>query len=123
MPKPSNIYPKRGDIWIADLIPGKGWEVAKKRPVIVISTNEINKILPLVVIIPISSRSHQALGPERVFIEKGVLLEKDSVALSHQIRAIDKTRLSKKIGILSMEKLIEVEESLKIVLGMIALES
>lgn len=122
MPKPSNIYPKRGDVWIADLIPGRGWEVAKKRPVIIISANEINRISPLVIIIPISSNIPSVIGPERVLIEKGSPLEKDSIALANQIRAIDKSRITKKIGTLSANKLVEVEDALKLVLGMIELD-
>ena len=119
MPKPSNIYPKRGEIWIADLIPGKGWEVAKKRPVIVISATEINNISPLVIIIPISSQIPQIIGPARVLLGKETgFLEKDSVALTNQIRAADKSRLVKKIGNLNVNKLYEVEEALKIVLGL-----
>lgn len=122
MPKPSNIYPKRADIWIADLIPGRGWEVAKKRPVIIISANEINRISPLVVIIPISSSIPKVLGPERVFIEKEAAIKKDSVALPNQIRAIDKSRISKKTGTLSASKFAEVEDALKLVLGMVELD-
>ena len=119
MPKPSNTYPKRGEVWVANLIPGKGWEVAKKRPVIIISANEINKISPLVIIIPTSSQDPQIIGPTRVLLEKEVgFLEKESVALTYQIRAADKSRFIKKIGILSEEKLFEVEEALKIVLGL-----
>ena len=123
MPKPSNIYPKRGEVWIADLIPGKGWEVGKMRPVIVISANEINNISPLVIIIPISSQIPQIIGPARVLIKKeGGFVEKDSVALPNQIRAADKSRFIKKIGNLSNDKLTEVEDSLKLVLGLEPLE-
>ena len=124
MPKPSNTYPKRGEIWVADLIPGKGWEIAKKRPVIVISTNEINNISPLVIIIPISSQIPEILGPERVLLEKEKgTFNKNSVVLTEQIRAIDKSRLIKKLDILPKEKLLEVEDALKIVLGLESLES
>ncbi|MBI2326874.1 type II toxin-antitoxin system PemK/MazF family toxin [Candidatus Curtissbacteria bacterium] len=117
------LKPKRGEIWVADLIPGKGWEVAKKRPVIVISANEINKISPLVIIIPISSQVPEILGPERILLEKeNSFLDKNSVALPNQIRAIDKSRLAKKLSTLTKEKLYEVEEALKIVLGLEPLE-
>lgn len=122
MPKPSSIYPKRGEIWIVDLIPGKGWEVAKKRPAIIISANEINKISPLAIIVPISSNVPSVIGPERVLIEKGSLLEKDSIALPNQIRAVDKSRISKRIGALSPNKLEEVEDALKLVLGITKLD-
>lgn len=110
---------KRGDIWAADLRPGIGWEVTKRRPALIISHNAINSIYPTVIVIPISSQAPSILGPERVFIsKKGTKLQKDSVILTTQMRAIDKTRLFKKIGVISEAKLIEVEESIKIVLGL-----
>jgi|SRR3989344_5935096 len=117
-----NIY--RGEIWVVDLHAGVGWEVAKKRPALVISNNQINRISPLVVIIPISSRIPEILGPERILISKKQTgLVKDSVMMINQIRTIDKKRLVSKTGKISEERLLEVEESLKLVLGMVDLDN
>lgn len=112
----------RGEIWVVNLTPSSavGWEIAKKRPALIISANQINSISPLVIIIPISSRIPKVLAVEKILIAKREkILEKDSVALVNQIRAIDKTRLVKKLGKISDEKLEEVEEALKLVLGMV----
>ncbi|MGI8419975.1 MAG: type II toxin-antitoxin system PemK/MazF family toxin [Candidatus Levyibacteriota bacterium] len=110
---------RRGDIWITDLRPGVGREVAKKRPTLVISINPINSISPTVIVIPISSRIPTLLGPERIFLSASEsMLEKDSVILNFHIRAVDKKRLSKKISSLSKTKMKEVEEALKLVLDL-----
>lgn len=110
---------KRGDIWTTDLRPGVGFEVTKKRPTLVISRNTVNKISPTVIIIPLSSQVYKILGPERIYIsQKDSPLHKDSVALITQMRAIDKTRLLKRIGKISKAKLVEVEEAIKIVLDL-----
>ena len=61
-------YPKRGEIWAADLRPGLGWEVAKIRSALVISSNPVNQTSGVVVIIPISSQLPKILGPERILI-------------------------------------------------------
>lgn len=114
---PRNI--KRGDLWTADLRPGQGFEVSKKRPCVIVSNNTVNKISPTVVIIPLSSQTYKVLGPERLFItKKESKLAKDSVILVTQIRAIDKTRLIRPIGSISKAKLQEVEEAIKIVLDL-----
>lgn len=107
----------RGDMWIADLRPGVGFEVTKKRPTLIISRNTVNEISPTVIVIPLSSQVYKILGPERISIpQKDSSLHRDSVALVTQMRAIDKTRLIKKVGPISKDKLKEVEQALKIVL-------
>lgn len=110
---------RRGDLWIADLRPGQGFEVSKKRPCLIVSNNAVNDISPTVVIIPLSSQAYKILGPERLFIsKKESRLTKDSVILVTQIRAIDKTRLIKLIGSISKARLQEVEDAIKIVLDL-----
>ncbi len=110
---------KRGDLWAIDFRPGRGREVAKRRPGLVISNDTVNSLSPTIIVIPISSQGYKMLGPERIFIpQKDTNLVKDSVILVTQIRAIDKTRLIKKIDTLSKTKLREVEEAVQIVLGL-----
>jgi mRNA interferase MazF len=110
---------KRGDLWTADLRPGQGFEVSKKRPCLIVSNNAVNNISPTIVIIPLSSRAYKILGPERLFIaKKESRLAKDSVILVTQIRAIDKTRLIKPLSSISKAKLEEVEDAIKIVLDL-----
>lgn len=113
---------KRGQVWIADLNPGFGVEIHKKRPVLVISNNILNSSWPRIIILPFSSQVQPpALG--KVFVSKNTFgLSKDSVLLTFDIRSIDKVRLIKKIGVLPKDKLLEVEEALKLVLGIINLD-
>lgn len=112
----------RGQLWVADLDPAFGIEIHKKRPVLVISVDKLNQYLPTVIVVPVSTLTHQP-GPEKVFLSKGTAgLTKDSVLLPAEIRSIDKKRLIKKTGKVPNEKLLEVEESLKLVLGLTPLE-
>lgn len=118
MPKPSSTYPKRGDIFIANLDPAFGREIHKKRPILVISNNTLNQTLPTVVMIPFSSIIPQFIGPDVIKISAlKSTLDKESVLITNQIRAIHKERLVKKIGRLSQNLLEEVEQALKITLG------
>lgn len=113
---------KRGQIWVANLDPGYGIEIRKKRPILVISSDIFNEQLKTVIVIPISTQV-LPLGPEKILIEKdGSNLERDSAALAVNIRAIDKSRLIKKAGKISKQKLLEVEEAVKLVLGITVLE-
>lgn len=118
MPKASNIYPRRSDIFIADLNPSFGQEMHKKRPVLVISNNTLNKTLPTVVIIPFSSIIPDFVGADVVRISKAQGgLDEDSVLITNQIRSIDKGRLVKRTGKILTSLLPEVEQALKITLS------
>lgn len=118
MRKLSREYPKRGQIFIADLNPSFGREIHKKRPVLIISNDQINEIYPVVVVIPFSSIVPEFIGPDMVKFTGQKGLNKDSVLVVNQIISIDKDRLSKKVGRVSAVKLKQVEQSLKNVLGL-----
>lgn len=110
-------YPKRGEIFIADLNPAFGREIHKKRPVLVISSNVLNQVLPTVIIVPLSSIVPVFVGPDvvKVNIQKG--LDKPSALIINQLRSVDKERLIKKISKLSKRNLEEVKEAVKVVMG------
>ncbi len=111
-------YPKRGQIFIADLDPSFGREIHKKRPVLIISNNQINEIYPVVIVIPFSSIVPEFIGPDIVkFIsQKG--LNEDSILIVNQIISVDKDRLLKRVSRISAVKMKQVEQALKNVLGL-----
>lgn len=112
----------RGQVWIADLNPGFGIEIHKKRPVLIISNNILNNNWPRIIIVPFSSQIYP-MNPGKVFIQKDTCgIKKASIILAQEIRSIDKSRLIKKMGVLSKQKLLEVEEAVKLVLGLMTLE-
>jgi mRNA interferase MazF len=112
-------YPKRREVYIANLNPGFGREMHKARPVLVISSDFYNKRSSSVIIIPASSIVPQHPSAEMVILGKPEGFEKPSVLLPVYIRSIDKERLVKKIGKITYEKLAEVEEALKFILGFV----
>lgn len=111
-------YPKRGQIYIADLNPGFGREMRKTRPVLIISNNNINQIYPVVIAIPFSSIVPEFIGPDAIKFTSQKGLDKESALIVSQVISIDKIRLIKKSGQLSKAQLEEVGQSLKNVLGL-----
>ena len=112
---------KKWTIWRANLDPVIGSEQGKSRPVLIISEDDINNLLSIVNIIPITSRKpDRTIYPNEAQIpisEAG--LEKESIALCHQIRTIDKRRLSKAFGLISNEKIKdEILDALRFQLGL-----
>jgi len=90
----------RWHIFISNLDPVIGSEQGKTRPVLVISEEEINQILPVVNVLPITARKPgRKIYPNEVLLSEGTAgLEKESMILCYQIRTLDKKRLTKTIG-------------------------
>jgi mRNA interferase MazF len=84
---------KRGEVYWVNLDPTVGTEIKKTRPCLIVSPNDLNSILPRVIIAPLTSKG-QRLGcrPEMEFNGKTTRI------LLDQIRTIDKTRLLGKMG-------------------------
>jgi mRNA interferase MazF len=88
-------------IFLASLDPTKGSEQAGRRPVLVISQEQLNQVLPIVNVIPLTSRksTERVIYPNEVLLPSGVAgLRVDSIALCYQIRTLDKSRLERDWG-------------------------
>jgi len=63
----------RWDIWRANLDPVTGSEQGKSRPVLIISENDINSLLNVVNIIPLTSRKEgRTIYPNEVLIPQSI---------------------------------------------------
>jgi mRNA interferase MazF len=94
------LQPKRNEIYIADLNPTLGSEISKIRPVVVISQNAMNSALETVVICPLTSKIHPKWRSRLQINCSGSVAE---IAVD-QIRSISKTRLKKKIDVLTEDE-------------------
>lgn len=94
---------KKWTIYRANLDPTLGSEQGKTRPVLVISEDEINELLNVVNIIPLTSRKtgRKIYPNEALVLANNFGFENESIILCHQIRTIDKARLSKVYGVIS----------------------
>jgi mRNA interferase MazF len=109
---------RRGELYWANLDPTVGVEIKKTRPVLVLSNDVINKHSRLVVVVPLTTNVTR-LSPSHVLIPgSDAGLAQDSKALTEQIRAMDKQRLTSKIGSLSHRFLELVEEAVRSTLDM-----
>ena len=109
---------KRGEVWLVDLGEPKGdHEQAGRRPAVVFQIDDLSQ-LSTVVVVPLTAQTKRAGFANTVWIparEGGQ--EQDSVALCHQIRALDRRKLVHRIGELAPERLSEIEASVLFVLG------
>ena len=86
-------FPRRYDIYIANLDPTVGGEIRKTRLVVVVSRNEMNRFLTTVVVCPLTTRLHpQWRGRLQVRCA-----DQDAEIAVDQIRTISKHRLGRRI--------------------------
>lgn len=74
---------KKWSIWRANLDPVIGSEQGKSRPVIIISEDDINELINIVNIIPITSRK-----PERIVYPNETLLPAGKFGIERELLAL-----------------------------------
>jgi mRNA interferase MazF len=85
---------RRGEIWLADLNPGKGTEPGKTRPVLVIQAQALlDAGHPSTLVIPLTTQLVDDAEPLRVRLSPSGRLHRESDLLIDQLRAIDNLRL------------------------------
>lgn len=83
-----------GEVWLANLNPGRGTEPGKTRPVLVVQSQALLDAGHLsTLIVPLSTRLIEDAEPLRIRLPGHGRLEADSDLLVDQLRAIDNRRL------------------------------
>ena len=110
---------RRGEIRLANFNPAKGTEPVKIRPCLIIQSDLLNDAdHPSTTVIPLTSRLVHDAAPLRFRISPRNDLQSDSGVMLDQIRSIDNRRISNEVLTeLTGPELAEIEEYLKIVLG------
>lgn len=110
---------KRGDVYLADLDPVKGSEQAGRRPVLIFEDDRLIRATLTVVVIPFTSNVRMQRLPTCVLVPAGEGgLRQDSVAICHQVRALDKRGIVQHWGALPGPRLAQIERAVLRTLGM-----
>jgi len=99
---------KQYDILWVQLDPVEGYEMAKTRPCVIISPDEMNDFLGTVTIAPLTSNLKPIYWRVQVFFDK----QNGMVALDH-IRSVSKTRLGDYMGHLHINEIQAVKRTIK----------
>ena len=84
---------RRGEIWLAALDPTVGSEIQKTRPCVVVSPAEMHDHLRTVIVAPMTTGSRPA--PFRIPV---TFEGKRGLILLDQIRTLDRSRLTQRLG-------------------------
>ena len=110
---------QRGEIWWSSLPTPGGSAPGFRRPVLVIQSNEFNRSrINTVVAAVITSNLMLAAAPGNVRISaRSSGLKKASVVNVSQIITVDKSFLAECVGKLNTQQLRDVEDGLRLILG------
>ena len=113
---------ERGDIYFVDLNPTKGREQAGRRPVLVVSSNAINR-QPLVITVVVGTdstnvRQNYPTNVRATAQETG--LPRDTVFLCFQVRSLDPARFTRTTpdGKMPASRMAEVRNALRLALDL-----
>ena len=110
---------KRGEIYYANLSPAVGSEIAKRRPVLIISNDINNRAATTVTILPITSNVSRVYPFEVLLQPSDSGLPKLSKVQAQQVRTISKQRISGDVVGSLRERLMQlVDAALKLHLAL-----
>lgn len=107
---------KQGEIWFANLNPSKGSQQAGSRPVVIISGNLLNRYLPVVIVVPLTTKVKKYKGNPILTPDMANGLKKQSEMLIFHIRSVSKNRLAQKIGNIESTELNQATRTLNDIL-------
>ena len=110
---------ERGTVVLVGLNPTRGHEQRGTRPCVIVSDSDVtdDQRFPLVAVVPISGTAGDgAFYPPLASGRSG--LRKASFALVDQIRSVDKRRITRVFGRLSVDEAAAIDEGLRLFLGL-----
>lgn len=114
---------RRGDVFIADIVPRSGSEQSGRRPVVIVSNDGFNltENWRSIIVLPLSTSTSQSLRTQTVVhipSGEGGLFRNGSV-LCHQVTTLDRKKLKQRLGELTEARMAEIERGLKAAMDMI----
>jgi mRNA interferase MazF len=112
---------RKGSLYWVDFSPAKGSEPKGRRPGLVVQSDALNDSkLNTIIMVAITSTMKFGELPGNVTLRKGEAnLPKKCVVNVTQVKSVDRASIKDKIGTLSKQKMDEVTQGLKLVMGIL----
>ena len=114
---------RRGEIWLTDLEPIRGAEASKRRPAVIVSNDHANRRAEqlgrgVVTVVPVTSNVSRVLPFQVLLSEGGTGLDLPSKALAEQVRSVDVSRLTARLGHAPPTAVVELDAALRLHLNL-----
>lgn len=111
---------ERGEVWWADLLEPVGSEPGFRRPVVIVQSNTFNRSrIRTLIVAALTSNVGLESMPGNVLVPRGHAgLPRASVINVSQVVTLDRRRLLAHLGSLTPAKLHELDDGLRLVLGL-----
>jgi mRNA interferase MazF len=114
---------RRGDVRVVDLEPVRGAEASKRRPAVIVSNDGANAAAArlgrgAVTVVPVTSNTSRVY-PFQVLLEaEATGLDHDSKAQAEQVRSVAVERIGGRIGAVSPEVMVQLDQALRLHLAL-----
>jgi mRNA interferase MazF len=105
-------FPRRGGVYRVRLDPAQGHEIRKSRPAVVVSNDHMNELAATVLVMPITSGQYPYYHWIQLHPPEGGLTKASSI-VTEQVRAVDKRRLGKQLGVVTPVTIAAIEEAVR----------
>ncbi len=105
----------RGEIVLVNLNPQRNNEAGKIRPCVIVSSSEVNEILELVTIVPLTTNCIGE-GLFRIALPLRTGLDQACEAMIEQVRGVSKKRILENLCHVSEDEMNRIDEGLKALL-------
>jgi mRNA interferase MazF len=114
---------QRGEIRIVSFDRGRGSEVQKHRPAVIVSNDGANSAAVrlgrgVITVVPLTSNVARVYPFQVLLIAAETGLERDSKAQAEQLRAIAVERVARRIGVVPPVRMAELDEALRLHLAL-----
>jgi len=104
---------RTGEIWLAQLDPTVGHEQGGRRPVVVVSSDELHSLpISMTIVVPLTGHDRGLVTQPRISNANSGL-GRASFARPEDVRSIDSTRLERRLGRVSAAELAEIRKVLR----------
>ena len=115
---------RRAEVWLASFDPSSGSEAAKARPCVIVSADASNRVVErlgrgVVTVVPLTTNTARVHDFQARITAGGANgLTADSKAQAEQVRALDQSRILRKLGMVDAEQMAAIDQALITHLGL-----
>jgi mRNA interferase MazF len=114
---------RRGDIYSVDLDPARGSEANKRRPAVIVSNDAANATARrlgrgVITVVPVTSNIERVYPFQVLLPAAETGLDRASKAKAEQVRSIAVERLDIRVGVVPNAIVLDIDEALRLHLGL-----